>query len=135
MQEEIKHTKNLFTAVKEFYFSGISLIREHIKLFRHEISARSSTFIKAAILLLIAAVFGLSGFIYLGFIVISIASSFISPFMGLILVTAIYLGVTLILLIYSLALVNRAGKKQLKATKEIQNTKKEAKLWLKNLKK
>ncbi len=135
MREQKNTDNNLISLLKEFIRELCSLIREHIKLFKLEFARNTHKFIKAVICLVFAVVFSYAGLIFLGLLTVSLLSMLIEEWIALLLVTAVYFGVPLILLVVAVNLFYSVFKEPKKSISELEKTTQEAKQWMNNIKK
>lgn len=135
MEEQQNNDKNLITLLSEFIKEMSLLISEHINLMKLEFAENAHKFIKAIISLAIAFVMGYVGLIFLGLLAVSLLTMLIDEWVALLLVTAVYFGIPLILLVYAINLFHSIFKEPKKSLEEFEKTGDEAKKWMNNIKK
>lgn len=121
--------------IQTFITEFRALIDEHIKLIKIDAAENTHKIIKAVISILFALVLGHLGLLFLGLLLIALMSMLIPAWSALLLVTAIYFGVPLVLLVYAINLFHDVFKTPKKSIEELDKTGEEAKIWLQNIKK
>ncbi len=127
--------ENLLNLFKELIAEVISLIYQHYLLLKKEFKENASRVVKSIILIVAAVVIGYAGLIFLGILAIYLLSLIIPSWIALLLVTAIYLGIPLIMFVYAINLIGRVIKEPGKIMEEFKKTGEEFEKWLKNIKK
>ncbi len=135
MEEQKNNDNNLISLLKEFIRELSALISEHIKLLKIEFAQNTYKLIKAIIALVFAMIFGHVGLIFLGLLAVSLLGTLIEQWTALLLVTAVYFGMPLILFIYAVNLFYSIFKEPKKSIEEVEKTGEEAKKWMNNIKK
>lgn len=125
----------MINLLKEFIKELRALLNEHLKLFKQDLTENSFNIVKALVALAVALLIGYVGLIFLGLLFVSLFSMLIPKFTALLLVTAMYFGIPLILMVYAINLFHKVFKQPKKSIEELEKTMDEAKTWMKNLKK
>ncbi|HSA05638.1 MAG TPA: phage holin family protein [Candidatus Gastranaerophilales bacterium] len=135
MEKSQNDGKNLISLAGEIIAEIIDLLYQHFTLLKKEFSENASKIVKSVILLLAAAIMGYAGLLFLGILAIY-ALSLVAPFwLALIIVTAIYLGIPLLMFFYAINLLGKVLKEPKKFITELKKTGEETEKWIKNLKK
>lgn len=132
---ENKKDTNLIGLIREFIKEITLLADEHLKLIKKDIKDSVYDLLMAVVSIIVALVASIVGLIFLGFLVISLAQMLLPEWTAVLLVTAIFFGVPLILFIYALYLINKVFKQPKKSITELEKTTQEAKKWMNNVKK
>jgi len=135
MEKQKNNDNSLISLLKEFIKELNALISEHIKLLKVEFAQNTHKFISATIALIFAIIFGHVGLIFLGLVAISLLDTVVDQRIALIIVTAVYFGMPLVLFVYAVNLFYSIFKQPKKSVEEIEKTGEEAKKWMNNLKK
>ncbi len=135
MEKPENNNDNLIKLIKELPLEVISLIEQHLKLVKRELTENLSMLVKSVFLILSAIIIGYAGLIFLGLLIISLLSQVVSSWVALLLVTVIYLGVPLIFVIWAISLFYKVFMEPKKSIAEFKKTGEEFEKWLNNLKK
>lgn len=135
MEQKQNSDTNLISLISEFIREMAVLISEHIKLLKLEFAENAHKFIKAAVALVLALIFAYLGLVFLGLLIVYLLSMAVDMWVALLLVTAVYFGVPLILLVYAINMFHKIFKEPKKSLTEVEKTGEEAKKWMKNIKK
>ena len=135
MTEQKNNDNSLIGLLKEFIKELSALISEHIKLLKVEFAENTYKFITAIIALIFAVIFGHVGLVFLGLLAISLLGMLVDQWVALLIVTAVYFGMPLILFVYAVNLFWSVFKGAKKSIKEVEKTGEEAKKWMNNIKK
>jgi hypothetical protein len=133
MDKTIGQGENLISLIKDFIWELRILEKEHINLFREEMSTDISKIARSAIAILISLIIGYTGLFFLGILMISTFSLFMPLWAGLILVTILYFVVPAVIIVLGLRSISKILHEHKDFVVELKKTGKEAKIWLKNL--
>lgn len=133
MQEQ-NNNQSLLSLIKEFVSEFTSLAYQHFKLFKEECAEDFIKIIKSIILLIFALILSYTGLIFLGFLIVELLSMIMPEWTALLLVTAVYFGVPMVMLIYAINLLAKVFTGPKKFITEIKKTGEDTKKWLKNIK-
>ena len=127
--------RNFISLIKEIIVEIISLIQQHFVLLKKEFAENTSRVVKSLILLFFATIVGYAGLIFLGFLLIYLLSFIIPFWTALLLITAVYMGMPLIMLIYAINLIGKVITGPKKSVTEFKKTGDAFEKWIKILKK
>ncbi len=129
------NNKNFIILIKEIIVEIISLINQHLVLLQKEFAENASRVVKSLILLLSAVIVGYAGLIFLGILLVCLLSLIIPQWVALLLVTAVYMGIPLIMAVYALNLIGKVIAGPKKSVTEFKKTGDAFEKWIKILKK
>lgn len=135
MEKSGKNNENFLNIFKELITEVISLIYQHYLLLKREFQENARRVVKSIILLIGALIIGYAGLIFLGILIIYLLSFIIPAWVAILLVTALYLFIPLVMFICAINLIGRAIKDPEKIIEEFKKTGEESEKWLKNMKK
>ncbi len=127
--------ENLFSLIKELFLEIIALVRQHYLLLKKEFKENAIRVVKVVVLMIAAFIIAYAGLIFLGILIIYLLSLIIPSWLALLLVTAIYLGIPIVMFVYAINLIARVLKEPGKVVEEFKKTGDDAEKWLKNMKK
>jgi uncharacterized membrane protein YqjE len=124
----------LISLIKNLVYNFVSLIFQHIKLFREEAKEEAFTVIKALILIWAAICISFMAVFFVGILLIIIFSMFVPVLFSLLIVTILFLLMPVILFVCAISQFKKIAKKRKKFTEETAKTLEETKKWLEQLK-
>lgn len=136
MSEEYSSSQQteLFSLVKNLVYNFVSLILQHLKFFREEAKEEAVTFVKAVVIMWVAACIAFIASLFFGIFLVITLSVFISFWFSIFIVTLLYILIPVILFIVAASKFKKIGKRQKKSAEEIAKTLEETKKWLEQLK-
>lgn len=124
----------LLNLLKKLVYNFVCLIVKHIKFLKEEIKEETTVFARSIFLLIFAAFTAYLGIFFSGVFLIIVLSIFIPIWLSVLIVTALYLLIPLILIIYSLSQLKKFGKRKKIFVNTALKTLEESKKWLEHLK-
>ena len=135
MENSQGNNQNQITLFKELIKDVISLIYQHYLLLKKEFSENAARVVKSIVLVIAAAIIGYAGLIFLGILAVHLLSFVIPSWAALLLVTAVYICIPIIMFVCAINLIGKVIKEPKKFVTEFKKTGEETEKWLKNLKK